>query len=102
MDHDTLIVSVNTVWVMLAAGLVLFMQAGFALLEAGMTRMKNAAHVAGKNLLIFAVCAVVYYVVGFGLAFGDRADGASGLLASLVGTSGFLPSADALLAVGAA
>ena len=33
--------------------------------------MKNAAHIAGKNILIFAVCSLVYYAVGFGIAFGD-------------------------------
>src|SRR3982751_6759947 len=80
-----LTIAANTLWVVVAASLVLFMQAGFALLEAGLTRMKNAAHIAGKNVLIFAVCALAYWAVGFGLAFGDGG--------ALVGTHGFLPSA---------
>src|ERR671914_2265869 len=69
----------------------MFMQAGFAFLEAGLTRMKNAAHIAGKNVLTFGLCSLVYWAVGFGLAFGDGN--------SVIGTSGFLPSTDALLGV---
>jgi Amt family ammonium transporter len=63
--------AVDTVWVMLAAILVIFMQAGFALLEAGSTRMKNAGHVAGKTILTFGICAIAFWAIGFGLAFGD-------------------------------
>jgi ammonium transporter, Amt family len=83
------------VWVVVAAVLVMFMQAGFAFLEAGLTRMKNVGHIAAKNVLIFALASVVYYLVGFGLAFGDGGNG-------LVGGSGFVPSIDELLAIGAA
>ena len=85
MPHHELLIAMNTVWVVVAAVLVMFMQAGFAFLEAGLTRMKNAAHIAGKNVLIFGVASLVYWVVGFGLAFGDG----NGFL----GTSGFAPSA---------
>lgn len=63
--------AINSVWVMLAAILVIFMQAGFALLEAGSTRMKNAGHVAGKTILTFGICALAFWAVGFGFAFGD-------------------------------
>ncbi|MGH2922022.1 MAG: ammonium transporter, partial [Gaiellaceae bacterium] len=56
MTDAELLIAVNTVWVVIAAVLVMFMQAGFAFLEAGLTRMKNAAHIAGKNVLIFGVC----------------------------------------------
>lgn len=100
MSETEIITALNTVWVLVAATLVLFMQAGFALLEAGMTRMKNAAHIAGKNVLIFAVCALVYWAVGFGIAFGDAPGGTPGWLGGLVGTSGFLPSTADLLAIG--
>jgi ammonium transporter, Amt family len=86
-----LLIAANTVWVVVAAVLVMFMQAGFALLEAGLTRAKNAAHIAGKNVLVFGLCSLVYWAAGFGLAFGDG----NGLL----GTSGFLPDGEALLAV---
>jgi ammonium transporter, Amt family len=94
VSRNDLVIAGNTIWVVFAAVLVMFMQAGFAFLEAGMTRMKNAAHVAGKNVLTFALCALVYWAVGFGLAFGEGN--------SLVGTSGFVPSAGDLLAIGKA
>ncbi len=95
MSPDT-IIATSTIWVVVAAVLVIFMQAGFALLEAGMTRMKNAGHVAGKTLLVFGIAAVVYYLIGFGIAF---ADGGNGMIG---GTSGFWPNVDELLAVGQA
>ena len=95
MTRAELAIAASTVWVVLAAVLVMFMQAGFAFLEAGLTRMKNVGHIAAKNVLIFAIASVVYYVVGYGIAFGDGGNG-------LVGGSGFLPSVDELLAVGAA
>jgi ammonium transporter, Amt family len=89
-----LLIAANTVWVVVAAVLVMFMQAGFAFLEAGLTRMKNAAHIAGKNVLIFGIASLVYWAVGFGIAFGDGN--------ALIGTHGFFPSTDALLSVGQA
>jgi ammonium transporter, Amt family len=94
MTHHQLLIAANTLWVVVAAVLVMFMQAGFAFLEAGLTRMKNAAHIAGKNVLIFGLASLVYWLVGFGLAFGDGN--------ALVGTHGFAPSFGALLAVGKA
>src|SRR4026209_1768148 len=81
--------AVSTVWVILAAILVIFMQAGFAFLEAGLTRMKNVGHVAAKNVLILAIASIVYYLVGFGIAFGDGGNG-------LFGGSGFGPPAGEL------
>ena len=95
MSRAELTIAASTIWVVFAAVLVMFMQAGFAFLEAGLTRMKNVGHIAAKNVLIFALASIVYYVVGFGIAFGDGGNG-------LVGGSGFLPSADDLLAIGAA
>src|SRR5437667_3009153 len=94
MGNKDLLIAANTIWVVVAAILVMFMQAGFAFLEAGLTRMKNAAHIAGKNVLIFGVCSLVYWAVGFGIAFGDGN--------SIVGTHGFFPSASAMLSIGAA
>lgn len=78
--------AIDGVWVMLAAILVIFMQAGFALLEAGSTRMKNAGHVAGKTILTFGICAIAFWAVGFGFAFGD---GSAFLDNNLIGISGF-------------
>jgi Amt family ammonium transporter len=85
--------AVSTVWVILAAILVIFMQAGFAFLEAGLTRMKNVGHIAAKNVLILAIASVVYYCVGFGMAFGDGGNG-------IIGGSGFFPTTDELLTIG--
>jgi ammonium transporter, Amt family len=95
MTRSELGIAVSTVWVVLAAVLVMFMQAGFAFLEAGLTRMKNVGHIAAKNVLTFAIASVVFYLVGFGLAFGDGGNG-------LFGGSGFMPSAEELVAVGRA
>jgi Amt family ammonium transporter len=95
MTTKELAIAASTIWVILAAILVLFMQAGFAFLEAGLTRMKNVGHIAAKNVLILALASVVYYLVGFGIAFGDGGSG-------IVGGSGFVPSIDELLAIGQA
>jgi Amt family ammonium transporter len=95
MTTKDLAIATSTVWVLIAAILVMFMQAGFAFLEAGLTRMKNVGHIAAKNVLIFAIASIVYFLVGYGLAFGDGGNG-------LVGGSGFFPSIDELLTVGAA
>jgi Amt family ammonium transporter len=95
MTTKELAIASSTIWVVLAAILVMFMQAGFAFLEAGLTRMKNVGHIAAKNVLILAIASLVYYVVGFGIAFGDGGNG-------LWGGSGFLPSVDELLTVGTA
>ena len=54
--------------------------------------MKNAAHIAGKNVLIFGLCSIVYWAIGFGIAFGDGN--------FLIGTHGFFPSVNELTAVG--
>jgi len=95
MSTKELAFAASTIWVVLAAILVIFMQAGFAFLEAGLTRMKNVGHIAAKNVLILALASIVYYVVGFGMAFGDGGNG-------LVGGSGFLPTVDELLTIGEA
>jgi Amt family ammonium transporter len=89
--HD-LLIAASTIWVVVTAVLVMFMQAGFAFLEAGLTRMKNAGHIAGKNVLIFGLCSVLYWAVGFGIAFGD-----GGWFA---GNAGFFPSVHELVSVG--
>ena len=95
MTIQDLTFATSTVWVLVAAVLVMFMQAGFAFLEAGLTRMKNVGHIAAKNVLIFALASIVYYLVGFGMAFGDGGNG-------FVGGSGFFPTIDELLAIGTA
>ena len=60
----------NTVWMMLAAMLVFFMQPGFALVEAGFTRVKNTANILMKNFVDFMFGSLLYWFIGFGLMFG--------------------------------
>src|SRR5690606_16542514 len=60
-EMDAVARSVDMVWVTLSAILVIFMQAGFALLEAGSTRMKNAGHIAGKQVLSFALAGIAFW-----------------------------------------
>jgi Amt family ammonium transporter len=74
-------VGLNSAWVMVAAGLVMFMQAGFAMLEIGFVRGKNAGSVVAKILVNFALAALGFYVVGFALAFGGTE--------AVAGTHGF-------------
>ncbi len=61
---------VNLLWVVLGAVLVIFMQAGFALVETGFCRAKHAAHVVATNFAIFGLGFVAYFIVGYGLMFG--------------------------------
>lgn len=61
---------INTVWMLLAAMLVFFMQPGFALVEAGFTQMKNTANILMKNLVDFMFGALLFWLVGFGIMFG--------------------------------
>ncbi|MGI8945405.1 MAG: ammonium transporter [Thermoleophilaceae bacterium] len=77
-DLETVAASLDTTWVIVATVLVMFMQAGFALLEIGFSRGKNVGHGIAKILANFSVASVVWWAVGFGLAFG----GAGKLLGS--------------------
>ncbi|MDR2809034.1 MAG: ammonium transporter [Tannerellaceae bacterium] len=65
-----LVLGLNTVWMLLAAMLVFFMQAGFALVEAGFTRVKSSANILMKNLMDFSLGSLLYWFIGFGLMFG--------------------------------
>ncbi len=79
---DHLQISANHMWTMIAAALVLMMQAGFLLLEAGMARSKNSINVAQKNIIDFVVSVSAFYLLGFGLMFGTSWSG-------LIGTDTF-------------
>ena len=74
--------NINYVWTILAAILVFFMQAGFALLEAGFSRSKNAVNIIMKNFMDVGAGGLVFFAVGFGLMFGTTAGG-------WIGTDGF-------------
>jgi ammonium transporter, Amt family len=63
-------VSINMMWVLLTGFLVMFMQAGFAMVEAGLTRAKNAAHTMSMNMMIYPIGMLGFFVSGFALMFG--------------------------------
>jgi len=65
--------SIDVMWTLIAAFLVFFMQAGFAMVESGFTRAKNASNIMMKNLMDFSVGSLAYWAIGFGIMFGvDR------------------------------
>ena len=76
-------VGINSVWVLVAGILVMFMQAGFAFLEIGFSRGKNAGTVVAKILVNFSIAAICFWAVGFAFAFGDGNE--------IIGTSRLLP-----------
>jgi ammonium transporter, Amt family len=63
-------VSINLMWTLITGFLVMFMQAGFAMVEAGLTRAKNAAHTMGMNFLIYPLGMLGFFVCGFAIMFG--------------------------------
>lgn len=70
MDLITLTSGLNTFWVLIAGALVFFMQAGFALVEAGLTRSKNTTNILFKNLMDFAIGTLGFWLIGYGIMFG--------------------------------
>ncbi len=62
--------ALNIVWTLIAGFLVMFMQAGFALVETGLTRAKNVAHTMGMNFLVYSIGIIGFYFIGFGLQMG--------------------------------
>jgi ammonium transporter, Amt family len=82
MSVDDLVVATTVLYLMLATVLVFIMHAGFAMLEAGLTRGKNVANIIGKNLMTISVGMLAYYAIGWGLMYGTQTAG-------LFGTDGF-------------
>lgn len=70
MDLTSLTTGLNTFWVLITGALVFFMQAGFALVEAGFTRSKNTTNILFKNLMDFCIGTVVFWLIGYGLMYG--------------------------------
>jgi len=93
-------IGIDTVWVLIAAMLVFFMNAGFALVESGLCQAKNCVNILAKNFIVFACSTVSFWVIGWGLMFGDGP--AAGL--NWIGTQGllFLSGADNSPALGEA
>lgn len=65
----------NTIWVLIAAILVIFMNAGFAMLETGFCRQKNAVNILAKNLIVFALATLSFWAVGFSIMFSGMGNG---------------------------
>ncbi len=81
-DHDA---SMDMIWTLIASFLIFLMQAGFTLVEVGFTRAKNAGHVVMKNISDFAIGAIGFFSIGYGLMFGSS-------LGGFLGSSDFLLS----------
>ena len=88
MTDEQISAAIDMVWLVLAAALVFFMQAGFAMVEIGLTRAKNAGNIIMKNLMDFSVGAIAYWAVGWAFMYGSSAGG-------FIGTDAFFLSYDA-------
>ena len=71
MTMELLLQQVNTLWVLVAAALVFFMQAGFAMVEAGATRSKNSMNILMKNFMDFAFASRAFLAIGYAFMFGS-------------------------------
>ncbi|WP_284641322.1 ammonium transporter [Paenibacillus silviterrae] len=87
MDLATLASGLDTIWVVLTAAMILLMEGGFALLEAGFVRQKNAVSIIMKVFVDIAFGALIFFFFGFALMYGKDAGG-------LIGTTGFLMGGD--------
>lgn len=95
-DAATVQATLDNVWVLLAGVLVIFMQAGFALVEAGLTRAKNVANIFIKNLMDFCVGAMLFFAVGYAIAFGGEFSG----FGEIFGGSGWFLAGDGVFTYG--
>lgn len=79
---EELTVALDTIWVVLTASLVFFMNLGFALVESGFCRSKNTVNILSKNFIVFAISCLAFYVFGWGMMFGNGSGflGTEGLL----------------------
>lgn len=82
-------IGIDNMWLLIAGFLVMLMQAGFALVEAGFTRSKNSANILMKNLMDFSIGSLLYWVIGFGIMYGDSWAGFIGLPNLFYTDSGF-------------
>jgi len=82
----SLTVAIDTIWVLITAFLVFFMNLGFATVESGFCRAKNCVNILSKNFVVFAATTIGFWVLGWGLMFGDG----EGSLGKFVGTKGVL------------
>jgi len=79
-------VSIDTIWILIAAVLVMFMQPGFALVEAGFTRSKNTANILMKNLMDFSIGSLIFWLLGYTLMYGEDVGGFVGKISLFFGS----------------
>lgn len=79
-------IAVDTLWTLMTAFLVFFMNAGFGCLEAGFCRAKNAVNILGKNFVVFGISSIAFWIVGWAIMFGDGND--------YLGTTGWFVAGD--------
>ena len=72
-------IGMDTIWVLIAAALVMLMQAGFSLVEIGLTRAKNSINILMKNFVDFSTGSIIFWVFGFSLMFGEDIGGFIGM-----------------------
>ena len=78
---EELMTNLDALWIIMAAVLVFFMQAGFEMVETGFTRAKNSSNIIMKNLMDFVIGSILFFLIGFGLMFGESK--------GFIGTTGF-------------
>jgi len=89
-----LTMSIDNIWVLVAAFLVMFMQPGFALVEAGFTRSKNTANILMKNLMDFSVGSLIFWAIGYTIMYGDSIGGLIGTPSLFFNSNGIGAYAD--------
>lgn len=88
--------TLDNIWILIAAVLVIFMQAGFALVEAGLTRRKNVSNIFMKNLMDFSIGTLLFFAVGYAIAFGGSFTG----LGQFIGGDGWFLSGKGVFTYG--
>lgn len=83
---EGLTISIDTIWVLVAACLVMFMQPGFAMVEAGFTRSKNTANILMKNLMDFAIGSLAFWIIGYTIMYGEDVGGFIGKISLFFGS----------------
>ena len=76
---EELSISINNIWVLVATFLVMFMQPGFAMVEAGFTRSKNTANILTKNLMDFSIGSIIFWIIGYSIMYGKSVHGFIGI-----------------------
>ncbi|MBW6535903.1 MAG: ammonium transporter [Mariniphaga sp.] len=85
---EELSISINNIWLLVATFLVMFMQPGFAMVEAGFTRSKNTANILTKNLVDFSVGSILFWFIGYTIMYGDSIGGFIGMPGLFINDNG--------------